>query len=208
MKEERLDQLLKNLAQRRQPDLPPAFNSTVWSKIENREKQALTGRRGRLGSVLAALSTPRWAAAAFLVAVLIGWGLGRIGMVPASGQQETRQIASVTGEVIDMGCYYDDGSSGPAHAECARMCIASGLPVGLKTASGKVYVLIGKQVPPQPEPGAKHETLNAQLAPYAAKILTVTGTIISKNGLSVIENTELIGEQAQNDATPERLAEL
>ena len=38
-------------------------------------------------------------------------------------------MASVTGEVIDMACYFDDGASGPGHAECARMCIASGLPV-------------------------------------------------------------------------------
>jgi hypothetical protein len=100
--------------------------------------------------------------------------------------------ALVTGEVIDLACYFDDGASGPAHAACARACIASGLPVGLKTKNGKIYVLIGKQEPPQPQPAAKHETLNARLAPYAAKIVTVSGTIVTKEGQNVIENAELV----------------
>jgi hypothetical protein len=46
------------------------------------------------------------------------------------------------------------------------MCIASGLPVGLKTQDGTIYVLIGKQLPPGPQPAAMHESLNAQMAQY------------------------------------------
>jgi hypothetical protein len=76
------------------------------------------------------------------------------------------------------------------------MCIASGLPVGLKAKDGEIYVLIGKQQPPSPQPTAKHESLNAQLAPYAAKIVTVSGTIVTKKGMHVIENAQLVGEQA------------
>jgi hypothetical protein len=72
--------------------------------------------------------------------------------------------ATVTGEIIDMACYFDNGASGPGHAECARMCIASGLPVGLKTKDGTVYLLIGKQEPANPRPAAMHESLNGQLA--------------------------------------------
>jgi hypothetical protein len=41
------------------------------------------------------------------------------------------------------------------------MCIASGLPVGLKGRDGKIYVLIGNQVPPGSKPAAKHESLKA-----------------------------------------------
>jgi len=88
------------------------------------------------------------------------------------------------------------------------MCIASGLPVGLKGKDGKIYVLIGKQVPPSSQPAAKHESLNAQLAPYAAKIVTVSGTIVSKKGVNVIENAQLVSEQARWQETPDRLAEL
>jgi hypothetical protein len=115
-----------------------------------------------------------------------------------SSPAESRQVASVTGEVIDIACYFDDGATGPAHAACARACIASGLPVGLKTKNGKIYVLIGKLVPPSAEPGAKHESLNAQLAPLAAKIVTVTGTVVRKENMNVVENAELARGQARS----------
>ena len=75
------------------------------------------------------------------------------------------------------------------------MCIASGLPVGLKANDGKIYVLIGNQVPPGSSPAAKHESLNAQLAPYAAKIVTINGTIVSKKGVNVIENAQLLAKR-------------
>jgi hypothetical protein len=208
MKDKRLDEDLKELAKRPRPDLPPNFNSAVWSKIEGREKRSAASRRGWLRPLLVAFSTPQWTAAAFAVALLIGWGVGRITTSPAAAQVETRLSASVTGEVIDMACYFDDGASGPDHAVCARMCIASGLPVGLKAKNGKIYVLIGKQEPPRAEPAAKHETLNAQLAPYAAKIVTVTGTIVSKDGMNVIENAELVTEQAQWRDAAKSLASL
>ena len=99
---------------------------------------------------------------------------------------ENRMTASVTGEVIDMSCYFDDGASGPEHAACARKCIASGLPVRLKGTDGKIYLLIGQPVAP------KRESLNVQLALYAAKVVTVRGTIIRKQGVNVIEDARVI----------------
>ena len=92
-----------------------------------------------------------------------------------------------------MSCYFDDGASGPEHAACARACIASGLPVGLRATDGKIYVLIGKQEPPSHQVAPKRESLNAQLATYAAKIVTVRGTIIRKQGVNVIEDARVIG---------------
>jgi hypothetical protein len=103
--------------------------------------------------------------------------------------------ATLTGEVIDLACYFDDGGSGPDHADCARMCIESGLPVGLKAKNGQIYVLIGDQVPmnPQlPQTTAKHESLNKQLARYAAKTVSVSGTVVSKEGVNVLENARLL----------------
>jgi len=88
------------------------------------------------------------------------------------------------------------------------MCIASGLPVGLKAKDGKIYILIGKQLPPSPQPTAMHECVNAQLAPYAAKIVTITGTIVSKRGVNVIENAELLSQEALLQQSPDRLTDL
>jgi hypothetical protein len=88
---------------------------------------------------------------------------------------------TVTGEVLDMACYLDHGASGEKHAGCAEKCISSGLPVGLKSADGTVYLLIGE-----------HKPANAELAPYAAKTITVKGKFVNRDGINLLENIEIV----------------
>jgi type 1 fimbria pilin len=90
---------------------------------------------------------------------------------------------SVTGEVVDMVCYLDEGAAGAEHADCARTCIKLGLPVGLKTSDGKTYLLVGE-----------HKPMNDQLAPLAAKTITVKGKTVSRDGFNMIENAEIVKE--------------
>ncbi len=90
---------------------------------------------------------------------------------------ETKKI---TGEVVDMACYVDHGSTGEKHADCAKKCITSGLPVGIKGQDGKTYLIIGE-----------HKPLNAELAQYAAKTITVKGKFTSRDGINMIENAEI-----------------
>ena len=87
---------------------------------------------------------------------------------------ETKKIS---GEVVDLACYVDHQSAGDKHADCAKKCIESGLPVGLKADDGKTYVLIGEHLP-----------LNKELAQYAAKKITVEGKVVSRDGINMIEN--------------------
>jgi hypothetical protein len=208
MNESRLDEDLKALANRPRPDLPGDFNATVWSKVQSRENASRSRRENWLKPLLAAVATPQWAAAGLVLAVLMGWALGRMTVSVGASPAETRLAASVTGEVIDVACYFDNGACGPAHAACASMCIASGLPVGLKARDGTIYVLIGKQLAPSAQPGPMHESLNAELAPYAAKIVTVSGTIVSKSGVNVIENAELRDQEAQSQEDRDRITDL
>ena len=90
------------------------------------------------------------------------------------------ETKKVTGEVIDMACYIDHNATGEKHADCAKKCIASGLPVGIKGDDGKTYLLIGE-----------HKPLNSELAQYAAKKITVEGKITSRDGINMIENAEI-----------------
>ena len=53
----------------------------------------------------------------------------------ASG--ETKKIS---GEVIDMACYVDHNATGDKHAGCAKKCITSVLPVGLKADDRETYL--------------------------------------------------------------------
>jgi hypothetical protein len=93
----------------------------------------------------------------------------------------TKETKKISGEVLDMACYVDHNATGEKHADCAKKCITSGLPVGLKADDGKTYMLIGE-----------HKPLNNELAQYAAKKITVEGKIVSRDGIYMIENAVII----------------
>jgi hypothetical protein len=88
---------------------------------------------------------------------------------------------TIKGEVIDLVCYTDGGLSGEDHAACAKVCIKAGLPVGLKATDGKVYILVGD-----------HKPMNADLVEYAAKTITMKGKVVSRDGINMLENAEIV----------------
>jgi hypothetical protein len=87
----------------------------------------------------------------------------------------------VTGEVLDMTCYIAHNLSGPDHAKCARDCIRSGSPVGIKTQDGRVYLLTRG-------PG---QSINAELVDYAAKIVTIKGRQSLRDGFAQLQVEEI-----------------
>jgi hypothetical protein len=87
----------------------------------------------------------------------------------------------VKGEVLDMTCYIAHNLSGPEHAQCAKDCIRKGLPVGIKGEDGKVYLLTTN---------AGH-SVNAELADYAAKIVTIKGKQSMRNGFAQLQVEEI-----------------
>jgi hypothetical protein len=204
MDESRLDEDLKALSKSADRDLPANFNDAVWSKIRRREKPVPERRESWFRAFLSAFPTPQWAVIAVAIAIFAGWSLERMTNSSGSIAREKRFPGTVTGEVIDIACYFENGACGPKHADCAAMCIASGLPVGIKAKDGKVYLLIGKPMPQSASPGPQHETLNAQLAPYAAKIVTVSGWVVAKEGLTVIEDAQVQGKVALGRQDPDR----
>jgi hypothetical protein len=86
----------------------------------------------------------------------------------------------VRGEVLDMTCYIAYNLSGPAHAKCARDCLRNGLPVGIKAEDGKVYLLTSKTKP-----------VNAELADYAAKTVTIRGKETIRDGFAQLQVEEV-----------------
>jgi hypothetical protein len=85
---------------------------------------------------------------------------------------------SVTGEVVDLGCYMGHGAKGAAHAECAMKCVANGMPMGLLTDKGTLYVLTMNHENADPFNATK------ALAGQKAKI---TGAVSVKNGIKTLE---------------------
>ena len=86
----------------------------------------------------------------------------------------------VTGEVVDMMCYVDHEAMGDKHAGCAAKCIKGNGPVGI-LSDGKAYLVVGE-----------HKPINAQLAEYAGKTITVKGKMAERGGIAMIENAEIV----------------
>lgn len=110
-----------------------------------------------------------------VTALVVKWSEHRQSSV--AGAQEIL----VTGEVLDMTCYIASNLSGPDHAQCARVCIRSGEPAGIKARDGKVYLLTG-------EPG---HSVNAELADYAAQIVMIKGRQTVRDGFMQLQVEEI-----------------
>jgi len=103
--------------------------------------------------------------------------IGLLGFAAASAwaHEEASGTQTITGEVVDLACYLDHGGAGAGHAGCAQKCIASGLPVGIKSGD-TLYLAVGSE----------HGTANAALASLASKQVTVEGTVKERDGVHLI----------------------
>jgi hypothetical protein len=87
---------------------------------------------------------------------------------------------TVTGEVVDLMCYIDHNATGDKHSACAGKCIKGGGPVGI-VSDGKSYLIVGE-----------HKPMNAELAEFAGKTVTVKGKLAERGGMVMIENAEIV----------------
>lgn len=73
--------------------------------------------------------------------------LASLTALPVYAASEGTRI-QVKGEIIDTWCYYSgvmggpDAVTGSAHHTCAMWCSAGGIPVGLLTEDGTVYMVL------------------------------------------------------------------
>lgn len=116
-----------------------------------------------------------------VVALAVGIATTSLLAVSVVRAEEKAETTTVKGEVLDMVCYLDHGAHGDKHAECAKTCIESGTPVGIKGEDGKVYLIIGE-----------HKPMNKELAEHAAKTITVKGKVVSRDGVNLIENAQIV----------------
>lgn len=94
-------------------------------------------------SIKSPLRTPRTRRLASALAALAL----ATGLAPPLSASEGQRI-TVEGEIIDTWCYFSGVMGGPeavvgsAHHTCALWCSAGGIPVGLLTPEGEVYMIL------------------------------------------------------------------
>ena len=103
--------------------------------------------------------------------------------VNAMAQEKTAAAPqTLKGEVVDLSCYMDHGAHGDSHKKCAESCIKKGLPAGLLTADGQLYLLVENH---------SEAKSYAKLSGYAADKVAITGTVFDKNGMKAISVNEV-----------------
>jgi hypothetical protein len=99
------------------------------------------------------------------------------GALVCSPPVHAQEDITVQGEIIDMACYMAKGSHGAAHKACAQLCAKKGVPIGILTDGGEVYLLLDDHNNPDPYDSAK------KLAGDRAEI---SGKKFSKQGVASI----------------------
>ncbi len=87
---------------------------------------------------------------------------------------------TVKGELVDLACYMPHQGRGKKHAECARMCIKNGAPLGLLAADGKTYLLI------EDHSSAKARKPYLRARELVAETVTIHGDMYERGGLPAI----------------------
>jgi len=95
-------------------------------------------------------------------------------------KKEAPQSQTITGEIVDTGCFLAHGARGEKHASCAAKCINGGTPMGLLTDTGALYLLT---------PNHDNADAYTKLKGMAAKTVTVTGTVMDRSGMKGIDVT-------------------
>lgn len=81
---------------------------------------------------------------------------------------------TMTGLVVDTGCYMAHNSKGEKHEGCAMACAKSGVPLAiLDEASGTIYIPVASD----------HKNQNEKLMLFIERKVKVTGTLIEKGGV-------------------------
>ena len=110
--------------------------------------------------------------------LVLASGCGESSGPPRAGPRRPPSGASVPeagvfrGEVVALGCYLRQGARGEAHRACAEACLKRGMPAGLLTDTGELYLLL---------PGETGET--PDFSAVAARDCEVQGAQVRRAGM-------------------------
>ena len=99
------------------------------------------------------------------------------GAATAPAAKPVAADVTITGEVVDTGCYMGHEGKGAEHKACAEKCLKMGMPASVLTAEGKLYLLL-------PDHGDQAPFEQAKAA--VAQTVTVSGPTSEKGGLNAI----------------------
>jgi hypothetical protein len=55
------------------------------------------------------------------------------------------KVVTLRGEIVDYSCYLQLGKHGGKHRDCGQRCLRAGMPIGLLTQDGTLYLLMEEE---------------------------------------------------------------
>jgi hypothetical protein len=89
------------------------------------------------------------------------------------------KVATLTGEVVDYSCYLQLGKHGGKHRDCGQKCLRAGMPIGLLTKDGSLYLLMEEEHDPRRD---GMTNFRQAAIDHMAYVMEVTGTLSEVDG--------------------------
>jgi len=115
-----------------------------------------------------------------VISAVLALAVWSAAVVAADAKAKAKPAAKMTlkGELVDMGCYMGHEAKGEKHKECALKCISNGMPMGLLTADGKLYLVT-----------LNHDSADPynQCKEWAGSMVEITGAVSQRAGMKSID---------------------
>jgi hypothetical protein len=114
--------------------------------------------------------------------VLLTWSAAALAHEGHNMPGEKTITKTITGEVVDMGCWLGHAARGKDHISCATKCLNQGMPIGLLTSNGTLYLVT-----------LDHDNADpyVSLKDMAGKDVSITGELLSRSGVKAIEASKV-----------------
>jgi len=89
------------------------------------------------------------------------------------------KVVTLKGEIVDYSCYLQLGKHGGKHRDCGQKCLRAGMPIGLLTQDGTLYLLMEEEHNQRRD---KETNFRDTAVENMAYIVEVTGTVSEADG--------------------------
>lgn len=130
---------------------------------------------------------------------------GAIALIALTGQGRAAgggERVQVTGEIMDTWCYLSGVMGGPeatlgtAHHTCAMWCAAGGIPVGLRTEDGEIYMVLKLE-------GAGTADGSPAVLEIQSNQITADGMAYERNGIKYLIVEQIVSNEGITNVSHE-----
>jgi len=110
--------------------------------------------------------------------LIVVFASAALGGFALASEKAAAKPQTISGEIVDLGCYLGHAAKGASHKECGLKCIANGMPMGILTEKGVLYLLTMNHDNADPFNSTKG---------WASQQVKVTGVVSVRQGMKALQ---------------------